>query len=399
MKKVLEGSMAISESVRIAEPRVISAYPITPQTHIVEHLSQMVADGNLKAEFVMVESEHTAASVCLGASACGVRSYTSTASQGLLYMSEVIYNIAGMRLPVVITIANRAVSAPINIWNDMQDSMALRDAGAIQLYAENNQEAYDMHIQAYKIAENKDVMLPVMVCVDGFVLTHTFEVVETIDEVERVREYLPPLNMEYKLDVDNPYSFGTLGEPSVYMESRFNLANAVNNSKKVIVSAAQEYKDMFGKFHGALIDTYKTDDAETIIVAMGSILGTIKDVVDELRESGKKIGVLKVRSFRPFPEEEIVAALEDAGNVIVIEKAISLGKGGILSQEIRDVLYKHRINSINVNGYVLGLGGRDITPKNIIDLIEKAKTDENMDGEFFGLNSFIEQGNISNIGD
>jgi pyruvate ferredoxin oxidoreductase alpha subunit len=389
MKKVLEGSMAISDAVRIAEPKVISAYPITPQTHIVEHLSQMVADGNLKAEFVIVESEHTAASVCLGASACGVRTYTATASQGLLYMSEVIYNIAGMRLPVVLTVANRAVSAPINIWNDMQDSMALRDSGAIQLYAENNQEAYDMHIQAFRIAEDPEVMLPVMVCVDGFVLTHTFEVVETIDDIEKVKEYLPPLNMEYKLDVDNPYSFGTLGEPSVYMESRFNLSNAINNSKKIIVSAAAEYKEMFGKFQGSLIDTYKLDDAKTVIVAMGSVLGTIKDVVDELRQSGKKIGVLKVRSFRPFPEDEIVEALENAKNVIVIEKAVSLGKGGILSQEIRDALYKRKITSINVNGYILGLGGRDITPKNIYDLVIKAEKEENIDGEFVGLNQQI----------
>lgn len=385
MKKVLEGSMAISDGVRMAEPHVISAYPITPQTHIVEHLSQMVADGDLKAEFIMVESEHSAASVVLGASACGVRTYTATASQGLLYMEEVIYNIAGMRLPVVLTIANRAVSAPINIWNDMQDAMAIRDTGAITLIAENNQEAYDMHIQAFKIAENPDVMLPVTVNVDGFVLTHTFEVVETIDSIEKVREYLPPLNMEYKLDVDNPYSFGTLGEPSVYMESRYNLSNAVNNSKRYIIQAAQEYKEMFGKFQGALIDAYKMDDAKIVIVAMGSVLGTIKDVVDELRESGKKIGVLKVRSFRPFPEDEIADALQNTQNVIVIEKAISLGKGGILSMEIRDVLYKHKMTSISVNGYTIGLGGRDITPKNIHDLVLRAEKEENVDGEFIGL--------------
>ncbi len=385
MKKVLEGSMAISDGVRMAEPHVISAYPITPQTHIVEHLSQMVADGDLKAEFIMVESEHSAASVVLGASACGVRTYTATASQGLLYMEEVIYNIAGMRLPVVLTIANRAVSAPINIWNDMQDAMAIRDTGAITLIAENNQEAYDMHIQAFKIAENPDVMLPVTVNVDGFVLTHTFEVVETIDSIEKVREYLPPLNMEYKLDVDNPYSFGTLGEPSVYMESRYNLSNAVNNSKRYIIQAAQEYKEMFGKFQGALIDAYKMDDAKIVIASMGSVLGTIKDVVDELRESGKKIGVLKVRSFRPFPEDEIADALQNAQNVIVIEKAISLGKGGILSMEIRDVLYKHKMTSISVNGYTIGLGGRDITPKNIHDLVLRAEKEENVDGEFIGL--------------
>ncbi len=385
MKQVLEGSMAISDGVRMAEPHVISAYPITPQTHIVEHLSQMVADGVLKSEFIMVESEHSAASVVLGASACGVRTYTATASQGLLYMEEVIYNIAGMRLPVVLTLANRAISAPINIWNDMQDAMAIRDSGAIMLVAENNQEAYDMHIQAFKIAENQDVMLPLIVNVDGFVLTHTFEVVETIDSIEKVREYLPPLNMEYKLDVDNPYSFGTLGEPSVYMESRYNMYNAMNFSKKVIVDAAKEYREMFGKFQGALIDPYKMDDAQTVIVAMGSVLGTIKDVVDELRKSGKKIGVLKIRSFRPFPEEEIVSVLRNASNVIVVEKAISPGKGGILSMEIRDVLFKHKIGSITVNGYTIGLGGRDITPKNIRDLVMRAENEENVDGEFIGL--------------
>jgi pyruvate ferredoxin oxidoreductase alpha subunit len=387
MKKVLEGSMAISDSIRMTEPKVISAYPITPQTHIVEHLSQMVADGDLKAEYVMVESEHSAASVVLGASACGVRTYTATAAQGLLYMEEVIYNIAGMRLPVVLTVANRAVSAPISIWNDMQDSMALRDSGAIQLVAENNQEAYDMHIQAYKIAENPEVMLPVMVCVDGFVLTHTFEVVETIDHIEKVREYLPPLNMKYTLDINNPFSFGTVGEPSVYLETRFRLSNAINNSKSIIVDAANDYKEMFGKYEGALIDTYKMDDADTVIVAMGSVLGTIKDVVDELREAGKKIGVLKIRAFRPFPADEIVNALKNIKNAIVIEKAVSLGKGGILSCEIRDALYQRRINSVNVNGYVMGLGGRDITPKNIYDLIIKAEKEEDVDGEFFGLNN------------
>lgn len=385
MKKVLEGSMAISEGVRMSEPHVISAYPITPQTHIVEHLSQMVADGDLKSEFVMVESEHSAASVVLGASACGVRTYTATASQGLLYMEEVIYNIAGMRLPVVLTVANRAISAPINIWNDMQDAMAIRDAGAIMLVAEDNQEAYDMHIQAFKIAEDPDVMLPIAVNVDGFVLTHTFEVVETIDDIGMVREFLPPLNMKYKLDVDNPYSFGTLAEPSVYMETRYSLSNAINYSKKVITRVAQEYKEMFGKFHGALIDPYKMDDAETVIVAMGSVLGTIKDVVDEMRESGKKIGVLKIRSFRPFPGDEIVDALKNTRNVIVIEKAVSLGKGGILSMEIRDVFYRRKITSVSINGYTLGLGGRDITPKNIHDLVLKAEKEENVDGEFVGL--------------
>ncbi len=385
MKKVLEGSMAISDGVRMSEPQVISAYPITPQTHIVEHLSQMVADGDLKSEFVMVESEHSAASVVLGASACGVRTYTATASQGLLYMEEVIYNIAGMRLPIVLTVANRAISAPINIWNDMQDAMAIRDTGAIMLVAEDNQEAYDMHIQAFKIAEDPDVMLPVAVNVDGFVLTHTFEVVETIDDIGKIREFLPPLNMKYKLDVNNPYSFGTLAEPSVYMETRYSLSNAINYSKKVITRAANEYKDMFGKFHGALIDTYKMDDSETVIVAMGSVLGTIKDTVDEMRESGKKIGVLKIRSFRPFPEDEIIDALKNVRNVIVIEKAVSLGKGGILSMEIRDVFYRHKITSASINGYTLGLGGRDITPKNIHDLVLRAEKEENVDGVFIGL--------------
>lgn len=386
MKQVLEGSMAISDGVRMAEPHVISAYPITPQTHIVEHLSQMVADGYLKSEFIMVESEHSAASVVLGASACGVRTYTATASQGLLYMEEVIYNIAGMRLPVVLTLANRAISAPINIWNDMQDAMAIRDTGAIMLIAENNQEAYDMHIQAFKIAEHRDVMLPVIVNVDGFVLTHTFEVVETIDEIERVREYLPPINMEFKLDVENPYSFGTLGEPSVYMESRYNMCNALNSSKKVIIDAANEYRDMFGKFQGGVIERYKMDDADTVIVAMGSVLGTIKDAVDELRQSGKKIGVLKIRCFRPFPEEEIAEAIKNVKNAIIIEKAISPGKGGILSMEIRDILFKRKITSVNVNGYTIGLGGRDITPKNIYDLVSRAEKEENVDGEFIGLN-------------
>lgn len=367
-KTFTEGSRAVAKTVKVCRPNVISAYPITPQTHIVEELSQMVANGTLKAEYVNVESEFSAASVVLGASATGARTYTATTSQGLLLMTEVLFNISGMRLPVVLTCANRAVSAPINIWNDQQDSISVRDAGWIQLYAEDVQEASDLHLQAYRIAENPEVLLPVMVCMDGFILTHTFEPVELIPQ-EEADEFLPPYNPQYYLTPKNPLTFGAMLGPESYMETRYQLDKALRNSAQMIEDVAREFKKRFGRFQGGLIDTYRIEDAEVILVAMGSVVCTIKEAIDALRQQGEKVGVLKIRAFRPFPREEACTALSGAQEVLVLDRAFSPGSGGVLATEVRAALYGSK-KMPQVKGHIVGLGGREISVDTITNIIK-----------------------------
>ncbi len=362
-----EGSKAVAETVRVCRPHVISAYPITPQTHIVEELSSMVANGHLKAEFVNVESEFAAASVVLGASATGARTYTATTSQGMLLMTEVLFNISGMRLPVVLTCANRAISSPINIWNDQQDSISVRDAGWIQLYAEDIQEASDLHLQAFRIAEHPDVLLPVMVCMDGFVLTHAYEPVDLITQ-EEADEFLPPFKPEHYLTPKNPLTYGAMLGPEAYMEARYQLEKALADSAPVIEDVAQEFKKKIGRFQGVFVDAYKTDDAEIILVAMGSILSTIKEAVDNLREEGQKVGVLKVRMFRPFPKKEIYDALKGAREVLVMDRAFSPGSGGVLTTEVKAAFYG-RDAVPDIKGHVIGLGGRDVNIDTILNVI------------------------------
>ncbi len=371
MKKVIEGSMAVAEAVKVCRPHVISAYPITPQTHIVENLSQFVADGDLKSQFVNVESEFGAASVILGASATGARAYSTTTSQGLLLMTEVLFNIAGLRFPVVITCANRAVSAPINIWNDQQDVMTIRDSGWILLFAEDNQEAADMHLQAFKIGEHPEIMLPVMVNMDGFILTHAFEPIEFIDQ-KMADEFLPPYKPELYLTTKNPLTFGILAEPDWYMETRYRLQKAIEASSDMIEEVADQFKRTFGRYQGGLVEKYRLEGAETVIVSMGSVVGTIKEVTDELRDKGKKVGVLKIRAFRPFPKEAIYDALKNVKNVIVMEKAISLGATGILYDEIKAALYG-KPSQPKISGFIAGLGGRDIPKESIMKVIEKGE--------------------------
>ena len=370
MKTFIEGSKAVADAVTVCRPKVISAYPITPQTHIVEELAKIVANGKVKAEFVNVESEFSAASVVLGSCATGARSYTATTSQGLFLMGEVLFNIAGMRLPIVMTCANRAVSAPINIWNDQQDSLSMRDSGWIQLYAEDNQEAIDMHVQAYKIAENKGVLLPIMVCMDGFILTHSYEPVELINQEDADR-FLPSYQPDDYLTPETPVTMGAMVGPEAYMETRYLMQEAMTNSSKVIEDVANEFNNQFGRYYGGLIDTYKMEDAETVVVALGSVLGTIKDAVDSLREKGEKVGVLKVRSFRPFPKDEICEALKGAKKVHVIEKAVSIGLGGIVSNEIK-AGFCGKSTVPDIIGNICGLGGRDITVETIIEIVHSS---------------------------
>ncbi|WP_458011026.1 transketolase C-terminal domain-containing protein [Candidatus Solincola sp.] len=387
MRAILEGSKAVAEAVRLCRPHLVCAYPITPQTHIVEELSRMVADGRLDAGFVLAESEFGAASIVLGGSAVGGRAYTATSSQGLLLMTEVIFNIAGLRLPVVMTCANRAVSAPINIWNDQQDSVSIRDSGWIQLYVEDNQEAVDTHIQAFRIAE--ELMIPVMVCMDGYVLTHTMEPVD-IPEQEEVDRFLPPYKPAYRLDPDDPFTMGAMVGPDAYMETRYHVHMDMMEARSVIQRVADDYARAFGRHHAGLIETYDLEGADLVLVSMGSLLGTMREAVDELRREGLKVGILKVRCFRPFPKEAIHDALKGIGVVGVIEKDISLGLEGTLCSEIRAAFCGEE--SPEISSFIMGLGGRDITVEEIKQVARDLFTNPACRVEFRGLKEELLRG-------
>ena len=326
MLKQMEGSHAVAKAVALCRPEVICAYPISPQTHIVEGIGEMVKSGELHdCEFINVESEFAAMSVAIGSSAAGARTYTATASQGLLFMVEAVYNASGLGLPIVMTVANRAIGSPINIWNDHSDSISQRDSGWIQLFAETNQEALDLHIQAFKLAE--ELSLPVMVCMDGFILTHAYERVDMPTQ-EQVDAFLPPYEPRQVLDTDAPVSIGAMVGPEAFTEVRYLAHVKQMQALDLIPKLAGEFKTIFGRDSGGLVRSYRTDDAETIVVAMGSVLGTIKDTVDAMRDAGVKIGVLGIISFRPFPLEAVRAALTGVKRVVVVEKTFAVGIGG-----------------------------------------------------------------------
>lgn len=369
---VVEGSYAIAHSVKVCRPNVISAYPITPQTHIVEDLSQFMADGEISnCEYINVESEFSALSALVGASATGARTYSSTSSQGLELMHEVLFNASGMRLPIVMTVVNRAVSAPISIWNDHQDSISQRDTGWIQLYAEDLQEMSDMTAQSFKIAEDKDVMLPAMVCMDGFILSHVFEPVVLLEQ-ELTDKFLPTYDPEHVLDTRNPLSFGTFADPSAYTEFRYLQQKGMDVALGKIEKAAEDFKKIFGRYYGGLIEPYMAEDAEILLMAMGSVVGTIKDVIDKARSQGIKVGLIKVRTFRPFPAKVIRSAVSDAAIVVALDKNISIGLNeGALFTEVKSCLYNSDIN-VPVMGFMLGHGGRDIPMSTIQMIIDKA---------------------------
>ena len=380
MMEITEGSHAVAEAVRLCRPQVVSAYPITPQTHIVEDLADFVANGRLDAEYITVENEFSALSACIGASAAGSRVYSATTSQGLALMFEVCFNAAGMRLPIIMSIANRALGAPLSIWNDMQDSVSLRDSGWLQFYAEDNQEATDLHFIAYKVAEDKRIQLPAFVCFDGFILSHTYEPIDMLSQ-EQVDKYLPKFNPAEKLDAKDPISFGMYATPDYYLEFRYEMDQAQKLAKDVIAKAGKEFGTMFGRDYSAFVEGYQLDDAETALVAMGSICGTVKDAIDEMRADGKKVGLLKIRIFRPFPFEDITKALSKVKRVAVLDKNISLGsKGGAIAIEVRDAMYG---STIPVKGYVLGLGGRDIRKKDIKEIV--ALCEKGNGDQFYGL--------------
>lgn len=375
MLKQIEGSQAMAQAVAACKPQVVAAYPISPQTHIVEALSKLVKDGELQdCEYLNVESEYAAMSASIGASAVGARAYTATASQGLLFMVEAVYNASGLGLPIVMTVANRAIGAPINIWNDHTDAMSQRDSGWLQLYAETNQEAADLHVQAFRIAE--ELSLPVMVCMDGFILTHAVEQVD-VPEEEQVAKFLPPYEPRQVLDPEHPMSIGAMVGPEAFTEVRYLAHHKQKQARELIPQVQKEFEKIFGRQSGGLIHTYHCDDADTIIVALGSVVGTLKDVVDERRAQGEKIGVLSICSFRPFPFEAVGNALKNAKTIISFEKAFQVGIGGIVSSHIF-----HSLRDIDPDLHpdlyevIAGLGGRNITKHSIHDMLDSAQKNE-----------------------
>jgi pyruvate ferredoxin oxidoreductase alpha subunit len=365
-----EGSHAVADAVALCRPEVICAYPISPQTHIVEALSDKVRKAELTpCEYVSVESEFAAMSVAIGASATGARAYTATASQGLLFMCEALYNASGLGLPIVMTLANRAIGSPINIWNDHSDSMSQRDSGWIQLYAETNQEALDLHIQAYRLAE--ELSLPVMVCMDGFILTHAYERVD-VPTQEQVDAFLPPYEPRQVLDPDEPVTIGAMVGPEAFFEVRYLMHAKQMQALDHVPQIAADFKEAFGRDSGGLIRSYRADDAETVVVALGSVLGTIEDVVDELRDEGVKIGVVGITCFRPYPLDEVREALGQARRVVVVEKAFAVGVGGIVGQNVRLALSGL---PVTVHDVVAGLGGRPITKRSLRGMLADALED------------------------
>jgi pyruvate ferredoxin oxidoreductase alpha subunit len=382
--KQTEGSHAVAEAVALCRPQVVCAYPITPQTHIVEGLGEMVKDGTLRqCDYINVESEFAAMSVAIGASAAGVRTYTATSSQGLLFMAEAVYNAAGLGLPIVMTVGNRAIGAPINIWNDHSDSMSMRDAGWIQLYAETNQEALDLHIQAFRIAE--ELSCPVMVCMDGFILTHAYERVD-VPTQDQVDAFLPPYLPRQVLDPAEPVSMGALVGPEAFTEVRYLAHHKQMRALGLIPQVAKEFRQAFGRDSGGLIRAYRTDDADTIVVALGSVNGTVQEVVDEMRARGVRVGSVSICSFRPFPLAPLREALRGARRVVVLEKCLAVGLGGIVSDGVRKSL-----SGIHLGGYtvIAGLGGRAITRASLTKLVEAAERDELEQVTFLDLNAEV----------
>jgi len=345
---------------------VIAAYPITPQTHIVERLSEYVANGDIDAEYIRVESEFGAISACLGAEATGVRAYTSTSSQGLALMFEVLFIVSGMRMPLGMTVVNRALSAPINIWNDHQDSMSCRDAGWLQMYAETAQECFDLTVMQYKISENRKVLLPSMVGLDGFTLSHVYEPFH-IPEQKDVDDFLPEYVPTHAiLDPEQPLTLGSIGSPSYYMEIRKTQVDAMEGALKVIEDVYREYSEKFPvQLKGTRperychIEEYRMDDAEVAFVAIGSVCGSIKDVVDDLRKKGERAGLVKIVTFRPFPVEAIKKSLRNVKKAAVVEKALSPGANGPVFDEICSALFEAK-SSAEVRNFIVGLGGRDV---------------------------------------
>jgi len=373
----ISGSIAVARAIALCRPEVIPCYPITPQTHIVEHLSTLVKSGKLQnCTYENVDSEFSSMSFCIGASAAGARTYTATASQGLLYMMEAVYNASGLALPIVMTLGNRAIGAPINIWNDHSDAMSVRDAGWIQLFVENNQQAVDVHIQAFKLAET--LSLPVMVNMDGFILTHAITRVD-IPAQEQVDQFLPPFVPRQQLDTGAPLSIGAMVGPDAFTEVRYLAHHKQKEALSIIEKQAQEFARIFGRDSGGLIKSYDAEDADTVVVTMGSVVGTLQELVPEMRAEGHSVGILSLRSFRPFPAAAICKMLSNAKQLVVLEKSFAVGMGGVLASEIHMAVQTHKLK---ISSVIAGLGGRTITKKSLRHMIERG-IDGKLEAEVF----------------
>ncbi len=366
MKRVITGDHAVAMGAKLCRVEVVPAYPITPQTLIIEHIADFVNDGEMDTKFLTMESEHSVMSAAAAASAAGARVFTATSSQGLAFMHEMLYATAPLRLPVVMANASRTLGGPPGIWCEYNDSMGARDSGWLQVYVEDNQEALDMVIQSYRIAEDKRVLLPVMPCLDGFVLTHTVEPVE-IPQQEDVDSFLPPYLPDITLDPARPAMIGTFMPAEYIMELRRQTALAVESAKKVIGEINDEFARRFGRNYGGLIDTYQMEDAEVALITMGTVTSTSREVVDDLRKAGEKVGIVKLRFFRPFPSEELRKALSGVGAVGVFDRSISFHGGGPVFNEVRSALYGSTLPVIN---HLAGIGGRDVTKEQIMKMFE-----------------------------
>ena len=381
----MEVSIAAAEAIKQANVDVIAAYPITPQTHIVEHLSEVVNNGELDAEFIPVESEHSAMSVCTGSSAAGARSFTCTSSQGLALMSEIVYITASLRLPILMLLANRSLSGPLSIWNDHSDVMSVRDCGWIQIFVENGQEVYDHVFIGYRVAEDRDVLLPFMVSLDGFVLTHMIEPIEFLDQ-EIIGRYLPPYSPLYSLHPDHPETMGAFATPALYTETKMAQAEALTEAMPTILKGWQEFGDLTGRYYHP-VERYNTEDAKVILVTQGSLGETATIAIDSLRGAGEPVGLVKIRLWRPFPFEEFREAVAGADLIVVMDRAISYGgPGGPLAGEIRSALYEQEKHPRVVN-FIAGIAGRDVSPEDFARMINKATE---RPGEWYELYSVRE---------
>lgn len=368
MKRAISGHLAVATAARLCKVDVVAAYPITPQSEIVHYLARFKANGEMECEYISVESEHSALSALIGASAVGARTFTASAGPGVALFHELLWCASGMRCPIVIPITNRSYSAPISIWSDHEDAIAQRDSGCVQLFCESNQEAFDTTIQAFKIAEDKRVLLPVLVNLDGFILSHIIEPVELLSQ-EDIDGFLPPFNPEYTLDPDRPMTFGPIAPPYVYMELKYQQEEAMRNALDVFKEVDKGYGERFGRRYG-VFEEYRTEDAEVVLMTIGSITTTARNVVNQMRDKGEKVGLIKLKLYRPFPKEEIKRVLVKFPIVGIVDKNIGFGLGGAVFYEVRSTLYGLD-GAPHVLGFIVGLGGRDVTEEHFEYMFKK----------------------------
>ena len=366
----MEVSIAAAEAVKQANVDVISAYPITPQTHIVEHLAELVANGDLDADFFCVESEHSALSVCVGAAATGARTFTCTSSQGLALMSEITYIASGLRLPIVMIVSNRTISAPLSIWNDHSDVMSIRDCGWIQFFVENGQETYDHVFAAYRLAEENSVLFPVIINMDGFILSHVIEPIELIEQ-GKIDQFLPPYQPVHQLHPDHPVTMGAFALPAIFAETKKAQEEALRSSMPKILDTWKAFGEVTGRYYHP-VETYQAEDADTLLVTMGSYGETASVAVDKMREAGRSVGLVKIRLWRPFPFDDLKKATLHAKQLVVIDRAISVGACGPAASEVKAALYGNDQRP-SVYNFVAGISGRDVTPSDFIKMVDKAE--------------------------